>query len=136
MHTDPVLADAALQTGAAGFVPKDAHVDELRLAIREVLAGRRYVSPLVPAHPPQFSLATQTFELGRLTPRQREVLKLLGDGKSTAAIATALNLSPWTVTFHRMRIRKALGIDSEWGLMRYAMLVRLSQAAASAPRSP
>lgn len=131
MHVDRILAVACIQAGAHGFVPKDAGFDELRLAIRDVLAGRQFVSALVPSLGPQFAADSPTFQLSRLTPRQREIVQLLGEGKSTATIASILHRSHWTVTFHRTRIRKALGIDSEWGLMRYAMLVKLSEAEAS-----
>jgi DNA-binding NarL/FixJ family response regulator len=130
MHVDRVLAEASIQAGANAFVPKDAGTDELRLAIREVLAGREFVSPLVPHLGPHLASESRTFQLSRLTPRQREIVQLLGDGKSTACIAAALHVSHYTVTFHRTRIRKALGIDSEWGLMRYAMIVRLSESEA------
>jgi DNA-binding NarL/FixJ family response regulator len=139
MHRDRVLADAVLQAGASGFIPKDAAVDELRWAIRAVLAGSRYVSPLVTegADPYPDGLS---FDLGRLTQRQQQVVRLLGDGKSTARIAEELQVSPNTVTFHRVRIRKALGIGTEWGLMRYALVVRMSESRGMGPepvrRSP
>ena len=128
MHVDRVLAEAAIQAGARGFVPKNADLPELRFAIREVLADREYVSPLVPPSGPRLAADTQTFQLDRLTPRQREIVQLLGEGKSTSTISKELHISPWTVTFHRTRIRKTLGIDTEWGLMRYAMVVRMSEA--------
>lgn len=127
MHADRVLADAALQAGAAGFIPKDAEVEELRSALRKVLAGESYVSPLLAKHAPSYSRVGLSYGLGLLTPRQQEIVRLLGDGKSTARIAAELHLSPNTVTFHRVRIRKALGIPSEWGLLRYALVVRLSE---------
>ena len=112
MHVDRVLAEASIQAGAHGFVPKDAHLDELRLAIREVLAGREFVSSRVPHSGPRLAPDHPAFQLERLTPRQREIVRLLGEGKSTHAIADAL------------------GIDTEWGLMRYAMVVRMSEAEA------
>jgi len=127
MHRDQVLADAALQAGADGFVPKDSEVAELKHAILEVFAGRPFVSPLIARPGVQYSSTDLVFGLEALTPRQREIVRLLGEGKSTARIAAELHLSPNTVTFHRVRIRKALGIDSEWGLMRHAMVVRMSE---------
>lgn len=54
-------------------------------------------------------------------------MRLLGDGKSTVTIAAELHVSPTTVTFHRVRIRKALGIPNEWALMRYALVLKLSE---------
>ena len=127
MHRDQVLADAALQAGADGFIPKDSDVAELKQAILEVFAGRTFVSPLLTKPGAQYSSSDQVFGLEALTPRQREIVHMLGEGKSTARIAAELHLSPNTVTFHRVRIRKALGIDSEWGLMRHAMVVRMSE---------
>lgn len=127
MYADRVLADAALQSGAHGFVPKDAGTEELCHAIAEVLAGRDYVSPLLPKHSKAWNADQAVFGLDQLTPRQRQIVRMLGDGMSTARIATELDLSPNTITFHRTRIRKILGIDSEWGLMRYALVARMSQ---------
>ena len=127
MYNDRVYADAALEAGAHGFVPKDAGNTELLHAVREVLEGRTYVSDLVPKAAPQFSTAGLMYEIDRLTPRQREIIQLLGEGKTTASVAQELHVSPNTITFHRGRIRKALGITTEWGLMRYAMLVRMAQ---------
>lgn len=127
MHRDRVLADAALQAGADGFIPKDAEVSELRHAIEEVLAGRRYLSPLVTKQARDCSSADLVFGLSSLSPRQRVIVHMLGEGKSTARIAEELYLSPNTITFHRTRIRKVLGIDSEWGLTRYALMVRMME---------
>lgn len=127
MHADRVLADACMQAGAVGFIPKDADVSDLIGAIRAVLAGGRYVSPLLPSHPPKHSSADMAFSLSRLTPRQQQIVRLLGDGKSTATIAAELHVSASTVTFHRVRIRKALGIPTEFALLRYALVLKLSE---------
>lgn len=127
MYADRVLADACFQSGAHGFVPKDAGTPELKRALEAVLAGHRFVSSLIPQHSHCYSPAGAAVGLGRLTPRQREIVHLLGEGKSTPCIAEQLSLSPNTVTFHRVRIRKALGLDSEWRLMRYAFVVRMSE---------
>ncbi len=127
MHVARVWADTAFQAGAIGFVPKDAPIEELRLAIREVLASRRFLSKLVPERsavqfPPDLRLG-----MSKLTPRQREVVRLLGEGKSTACIAQELDLCEPTITFHRVRIRKALGLRTEWDLTRYSILIRLCE---------
>jgi DNA-binding NarL/FixJ family response regulator len=127
MYRDRVLAEAALQSGAQGFVPKDAGPAELKVALTEVLGGGRYLSPLVPKHGPRHAPGAVAFGLAKLTPRQRQVVELIGDGMSTERIAQELHLSHWTVTFHRTRIRKALGLDTEWSLLRYAILVRMSE---------
>ncbi len=127
MHADRIMADASLQSGAHGFVPKDAGVTELRNALDEVLAGRRFVSELVPKHTSYSSAGETGVGLLQLTPRQRQIVRMLGEGKRTADIAQELNVSHHTVTFHRAAARKALGMDSEWSLVRYAILVRMSE---------
>ncbi len=123
MYVDRVLADASLLAGAHGFVPKDSHVDELVVALNEVLAGRRYVSPNVPRQSNRVSLGARHLGLARLTPRQQDIVRMIGAGRTTAEIADALGVSVHTVSFHRKNIRRVLGIDSDWGLVRYAILV-------------
>jgi DNA-binding NarL/FixJ family response regulator len=124
MHLDRVLAEASLAGGAQGFIPKDSGIEELQVAIDEVLAGRRYLSPRVPKLTHRVSLGAKHLGFARLTPRQQDIVRLIGLGRSTAEIGNLLGLSPSTVTFHRANIRTALGIDSEWGLIRYAVLVQ------------
>jgi DNA-binding NarL/FixJ family response regulator len=133
MHADRIMADASLQSGAHGFVPKDAGIPELKVAIDAVLAGERFVSDLVPKKSRRFAPGDAALGLSRLTPRQREIVRLLGEGKSSADIAALIHLKPETITFHRGRIRQILGIDSEWGLVRYALLVRMSEEEAKEP---
>lgn len=133
MHLDRVLADAVLHAGAHGFVPKDSGMDELEDAIRTVLAGRRYLSARVPPITNRVGLGAIHAGLARLTPRQQEIIRLIGQGKTTAEIARLLGLGPRTVTFHRANIRKVLGIGSEWGLLRYAILMQVSEVEAGPP---
>jgi len=125
MHTDRALADAALHAGAVGYVPKDAGVAELESALGEVLAGRRYISARLPRRGPRSGIDAVQLGLSRLTPRQQEIVRLMGDGHNTAEIAERLHVSTNTVAFHRKRIRKSLGIDTELGLVRYALLVQV-----------
>ena len=125
MFVDKTLAEAALQAGADGFVPKDAGIEELQAAIVEVMAGRHYVAraALKRGAP---ALDEQGLGLAQLTPRQREIVRLLGEGRTNLEIAEQLGLTEKTITFHRTNIRRALGIPNEWGLLRYAMLARLT----------
>jgi DNA-binding NarL/FixJ family response regulator len=128
MHADRILADAAFQSGAHGYVPKDAGIAELVTAVGEVLAGRRFLSDMVPRRPShRADPGNPAFGLGRLTARQQQIVRLLADGRSTVQIAEALGLSTNTVTFHRVRIRKALGLKNEFELQRYAIVVRMSE---------
>jgi two-component system response regulator NreC len=80
MLLDRALANTSLFAGASGFVPKDASIAELKLAISEVLAGRCYVSPRVPKSSHRVGLAAHHTGLHLLTPRQEEILLLLGQG--------------------------------------------------------
>lgn len=123
MHVDRALADLALQKGANGFIPKEASAEELNGAIEAVLAGKLFISPRVPRRSFRDQAALQHPALDRLTPRHLQILRLIGDGKSTNEIADEIGVSPRTVEFHRASIRKALGITTEWGLMRFAIML-------------
>lgn len=123
MHLDRTLADLALQGGAHGFVPKGASAEELTGAIREVLNGQRYVSPKIPRRSFRDGAALEDPTLDRLTPRQRQILEMIGQGKSSGQIAELLSVSPRTIEFHRAQIRKTLGISNEMGLLRYAIML-------------
>jgi len=125
MHVDPVLVDAAIRMGAAAFVPKDSDLDELRTAIAEVLGGRRYVSPRLPRRG-QHGGRVDRLGFDRLTPRQQEIVQMIGQGRTTEDMAATLGLSHHTIHFHRKNIRRQLGLDSDWALLRYAVLVGLS----------
>ena len=125
MFVDKALVEVALEAGADGFVPKDAGIEELQSAIVEVMAGRRYVARAALRRGAP-ALEEQGLGLSQLTPRQREIVRMVGDGRSNAEIAEALGLHEKTITFHRTNIRRALGIPNEWGLVRYAMLAKLS----------
>ncbi len=127
MHVDRVLADASLAAGAMGFVPKDCGPAELQEAIRLVLEGRRYVSPRVPRHTERAPLDSVHAGLANITPRQQEVVRLIGQGKRSAEIAERLGVTESAITFHRHAIRKALGLDDEWALTRFAILVQLAK---------
>jgi DNA-binding NarL/FixJ family response regulator len=125
MFVDKALAEAALAAGADGFVPKDAGIEELQVAIVEVTAGRRYVARAALKRGAA-SLSEQGLGLSQLTPRQREIVRMVGDGRTNAEIAEELGLTEGTITFHRTNIRRALGIHNEWGLVRYAMMAKLT----------
>ena len=97
-----------------------------KLALSEVLAGRRYVSPRVPKSSHRVGLDAMHASLARLTERQQAILRLLGEGLSSAEIGDKLGLSENTITFHRKRIRMILGLATEWELTREAILVHLA----------
>ncbi len=124
MHVDSVLVDAAIRLGASAFVPKDASLDELRTAIEEVLEGRRYLSPRLPR---RVRRGPEIDRLGfsRLTPRQQAIVRMIGQGMTTEQMAATLGLSAYTIHHHRKAIRRQIGLDSDWAMLRYAILVGL-----------
>ena len=127
MHVDRALADLAIQGGAHGFIPKEASADELNGAIETVLSGKTFISPRVPKRSFRDATVVDNPALDKLTPRHLQILRLIGDGRSTGEIADELGVSPRTVEFHRASIRKSLGITTEWGLMRFAIMLRVNE---------
>jgi DNA-binding NarL/FixJ family response regulator len=125
-HSDKRMITEALRAGASGFVPKDAAFDELAQAIREVLAGKVYISPKI-------SVAVRdaisdggpqgefTSTRGRLTAREREVLQLLAEGKSTKEVAAVLRVGVKTVETHRRQMMEKLQMYSLAELTKYAI---------------
>lgn len=122
MHVDPHLVEMAMKLGAAGFVPKNATVDELRGAIEEVRAGRKYLSPKLPKQAHHGSVA-DPMGFSRLTERQQKIVRMIAQGMNSDQIAEALGLSVWTIHFHRKNIRRALGVHNDMEMYRYAILV-------------
>jgi DNA-binding NarL/FixJ family response regulator len=125
MQTDRVYVQEAFRAGAAGYVVKQGAAGELIDAIRMVLRGRRYMSPRLVAAmgAEQFdpeSESTPQFG-GRLTPRQREVLQLVAEGKSMKEIARILDISVRTVEFHKNGLIQQLGLRTVAELTRYAL---------------
>ena len=135
MHVDRSVADMAIGAGADGFVPKESTARELRAAIAAVREGESYISPRVPRRTYREPTVGGDPTLDRLTPRQLQILRLLGEGKSGAEIAETLHLSARTIEFHRAGIRRVLGIASEWGLVRYAIVAGLASGGDRPPAS-
>jgi DNA-binding NarL/FixJ family response regulator len=124
MHLDRQLVEATMSLGADGYLPKDAGLPELLGAIDAVMAGGHYISPLIPKHTERTSLHALHPALCSLTPQQQRILLLLGEGLSSAAIGKEVGLSESTITFHRANLRRKLGIETELGLTRFAVLIR------------
>jgi DNA-binding NarL/FixJ family response regulator len=124
MHPDRVYVEEALRAGGAGYVLKQAAARELVDAIRVVLTGRLYVSPEVASRmargTPSEALSAAQWG-GHLTPRQREVLQLVAEGKSMKEIAAILKISVRTVEFHKNGIMEQLGFRTTAELTRYAL---------------
>jgi DNA-binding NarL/FixJ family response regulator len=124
MHKDAGLVKQALAAGALGYVLKHAAVQELKLAIAAALQQRRYLSPAIQEmlDAPLEVLARPSWAAGTaLTPRQREVLQLIAEGKTVKEIAAVLGIAVKTAEFHRYRIMDALRIRTTAELTRYAI---------------
>ncbi|OGT79757.1 MAG: DNA-binding response regulator [Gammaproteobacteria bacterium RIFCSPLOWO2_02_FULL_61_13] len=129
MHATEAYVLEALRAGAAGYLLKDADADELERAIRAVARGERYLTPSVSHHViERFMRAErgeQTPEAEALSPRQREVLQLVAEGRGTREIADRLNLSVKTIETHRAQLMQRLEIYDVAGLTRYALRIGL-----------
>jgi DNA-binding NarL/FixJ family response regulator len=122
MNVSPEVAAEAFRRGASGYLPKSAAASELITAIREVLKGKSYLSPLITKDTVDFLLRKKSHaEVPRITKRQREVLQLLAEGHSMKEVAHVLNLKPGTVAFHKYRIMTTLNIKTNADLLKYAI---------------
>ena len=122
MNEDADLASEAFRLGASGYLLKRSAASELSTAIREVMQGRSYITPLIAnaligtlLHP---EAHTPTRDL---TPRQREVLQLLAEGHSMKEIASVLNISARTVAFHKYEMMVQLKVETTAELVQYAV---------------
>lgn len=129
MHTEPAYARRALEAGAAGYVLKHAAPRELLQALRTAAAGGVFVSPEIaaevlgaPGHRPARDPASG------LTPRQREILRLLVAGRSAKEIARLLDISHRTVEYHKYQAMEALGVTTNAELIGIALRLQIPDA--------
>ena len=123
-HRDVAYARRAIEAGAVGYVLKHSLSSELLTAIREALAGRTYITPLIAGELLSSYREGQSQSgdsLSRLTPRQREVLQLIAEGRSAKEIAALLNISPRTAEAHKAHVLESLGLGSTAELVQYAI---------------
>lgn len=124
MHADPHYAQKAFQSGASGYLLKRSAASELTQAIQAVMKDQFYVTPVIAKEfltPFFMNSSRPSSSKDPLTPRQREVLQLVAEGKCTKDIATILNLSIKTVEFHKSHIMKELGLHTTAELTKYAI---------------
>jgi DNA-binding NarL/FixJ family response regulator len=121
-YGDTALLTEALDAGVAGFVVKDAPLEDLLQAVRTVGAGRMYVDPVLAG-----SLATSSVGSGmpQLTQRERDVLRLLADGMSNEEIGKQLFISPETVRTHVRKAMEKLDADTRTQAVAQALRFRL-----------
>ncbi len=128
MHANEEYVVQTLRAGAAGYLLKDAATAELELAIQAVARGDTYLSPAISRRVIEEYLGRTSNQRGpgeQLTPRQREILQLIAEGKSTKEIAFVLNVSIKTVETHRTQLMDRLNIHDIPGLVRQAMRMGL-----------
>jgi DNA-binding NarL/FixJ family response regulator len=123
MNTDVGIAAEAFRGGASGYLLKSSAAAELVTAVREVLKGKQYLSPLVSKDAEGFFLETRVSHMGqeKLTNRQREVLQLLAEGRSMKEVGYILKLTPRTVAFHKYKIMERLRLRTNSELVQYAI---------------
>jgi DNA-binding NarL/FixJ family response regulator len=125
MHSDRRFVGEMLKVGASGYLLKDGAFDELVRAIRAVLAGQIYLNPRIASIVIEHHVRRPQAEGGSawsvLTSREREVLQLLSEGKTSKAIAAQLHISAKTVESHRRQITDKLGLRSVAELTKYAI---------------
>jgi DNA-binding NarL/FixJ family response regulator len=123
MNEDPDVAAEAFRLGASGYLLKRSAASEVAFAVREVMSQRYYITPLLTrdlvgsfVHPNE-----PRKPIHQLTPRQREVLQLLAEGRSMKEAAAILNISPRTIAFHKYRMMEHLHVQSTAALMHFAV---------------
>lgn len=126
MHSGEEFVTRAIKAGAHGYLVKDSAPLELRIAIESVLRGETYLSPRVSGHVMRSVMRgaqepRRESSFDALTPRQREILQMVAEGKSTKEIAFVLDVSVKTVETHRAALMDRLGIRDVAGLVVYAI---------------
>lgn len=122
-NQDPELAAEAFRLGASAYLLKTSAGSELVRAIRGALRGRTYVTPVIAAAMEGSFIRNggRPTRASRLTPRQREVLQLLAEGRSMKEVGAVLNITPRTVAFHKYAMMDELQIRTNAELIQYAM---------------
>jgi DNA-binding NarL/FixJ family response regulator len=124
MHQDPAYARRALAAGAAGFVVKHSAPAELVMAIHAALKGQTFITPALASdvlRQIQHESRETSDSASPLTPRQREILQLLAEGRSAKEIAATLAISPRTVEFHKYQMMEMHGLHSSAELIHFAI---------------
>ena len=140
MHSEDRMVLAAIEAGACGYLLKDGSFEELAQAVRQVVAGRIYVSAELSGvmvrelRSRKAGGAAPAAGAAALTPRERELVQLFAEGHTTNEIAQALNLSPKTVATHRENVLRKLQARGVADLTRYALREGLSSMHASTRR--
>ena len=127
MHDDPELASEAFRAGAAAYVLKSSPARDLLLAIRTALSGSTYLSPSLsqPTVVPANRRLSDVTDARTISPRAREVLRLLAGGRTMKETAARLGITPRTVAFHKYRLMQQLSLRSSAELVQFAVRRRI-----------
>jgi two-component system response regulator NreC len=120
-HDEPQYVTEALRAGVKGYVLKNQAATDLVAAIQQVGRGGVYLSPNISRAVMEAYLSKSEPEADPLTPRERQVLQMVGEGKSTKDVARLLGISTKTAESHRARLMRKLDIHETAGLVRYAI---------------
>ena len=125
MHSGKKFVIEMLKAGASGYLLKDCALEELTTAIKAVASGKTYLSPsitdVVVENYVRHSKKKESSAFSLLSQREREVLQLMAEGKTTKQVGLKLHISPKTVEGHRLRIMEKLNMDSVAKLTKYAI---------------
>ena len=123
MNVAADVAAEAFRRGASAYVLKHSAADELVTAIRKVVQGESYLSPLIARETVTFLLnqGKSSSDEKQITKRQIEILQLLAEGMSMKEVANILDLKPGTVAFHKYRMMETLGVKTNAELLEYAI---------------
>lgn len=121
VHRDSVYVRETVRAGAEGYILKESADSELIAAVRAVAKGNSYLSPEIAGAVLKDYRKHATNPLDLLSSREREVLQLIAEGKTSKEMATSLNLSVYTVDGHRTRIMEKLGLHTVGELVRFAV---------------
>ncbi|MEP0929035.1 response regulator transcription factor [Leptolyngbya sp. NM1-A1] len=128
MHANEEYVYQALRSGASGYLLKDSGIEDLERALRAIARGETYLCPAISKYVVSDyvrRLSQDQSPLDQITPRQREILRLIAEGKSTKDIAAMLYISTKTVETHRTQLMDRLDIHDIAGLVRYAIRMGL-----------
>jgi len=126
MHSEPQLVAEGFKAGASGYLLKQSAGEELIRAIREVLMGRTYITPLIASD--LIAVLTRSDpqenqQGAKITARQREVLQLIAEGRTMKEIAGLLKISARTVEAHKYEMMQTLGVQTTAELIQYAIRI-------------
>ena len=127
MNKDPDLAVEAMHSGASGYLLKTSAGTELILAIQLALKGKSYITPRIARGMEKAFINDPRDKVHKkkLTPRQRDVVQLLAEGKSMKEVGSVLNLTARTVAFHKYRVMAELNIETTAELIQFAIKSRI-----------